>query len=71
MENELKMCKLVNNHSNVIKIIDNDISIYQKTVGTKKEVAFIIQELASGGELFDIILISGKFSENVARYYFK
>ena len=71
MENELKMCKLVNNHSNVIKIIDHDTSTYQKTIGTKKEVSFIVQELASGGELFDIILISGKFNENVARYYFK
>lgn len=31
---------------------------------------FIVQELASGGELFDVIVMTGSFSEEVARYYF-
>ena len=39
--------------------------------GTKKNVTYIVLELAGGGELFDFIAQSGKFTESIARYYFK
>ncbi len=44
---------------------------YEKTNGTKKNVTYIVLELAGGGELFDFIAQSGKFTESIARYYFK
>lgn len=35
-----------------------------------KEVEYIVLELVQGGELFDFVANSGRFSENVARFYF-
>jgi serine/threonine protein kinase len=35
-----------------------------------KLVTLIVQELAVGGELFNIVLHNGALSENIARYYF-
>jgi len=43
---------------------------YNKSSG-KKEVDYIVLELAKGGELFDFIAMTGAFDERVARYYFK
>ena len=37
---------------------------------TTKSVYYIVLELAKGGELFDFLAISGKFSEPMARYFF-
>ena len=39
--------------------------------GKSKEVSYICLEIAQGGELFDFIACSGKFSEEYARYFFK
>lgn len=39
--------------------------------GRTKNVAYIVQEMISGGELFDYIANSGAFSEEVCRFYFK
>jgi serine/threonine protein kinase len=44
---------------------------YIKANGKKKEVDYIVLELAAGGELFDFIVLSGRFDEPTARYYFK
>ena len=48
----------------------------ENTIMTKKDgstvpVAFIAQEPAMGGELFEHIYHTGPFSEAVCRYYFK
>lgn len=58
-------------HPNIIKLVSNGRSNYWKMNGKKKEVAFIVFELANGGELFTFIADTGRFSEPVARYYFK
>jgi hypothetical protein len=38
--------------------------------GKGKEVSYIVLEMAQGGELFDYIACSGRFSEELARYFF-
>lgn len=35
-----------------------------------KTVDYLVLELVNGGDLFDYIANSGRFSEDVARYYF-
>ena len=42
-----------------------------KKDGTSVQVAYIAQEMISGGELFDYVSFSGPFSEPIAKYYFK
>jgi serine/threonine protein kinase len=63
------MAKLTNLH--VISQIEYGNDIYKKASGVEKAVDYIILELALGGELFDFVANSGKFSESIARYYFK
>lgn len=36
-----------------------------------ESVLYIALELATGGELFDYVAQTGKFSEPIARFYFK
>ena len=43
----------------------------QKASGTTKNVAYIVQEMITGGELFDYIANTGAFTEEVCKYYFK
>lgn len=42
-----------------------------KKNGTQVQVAYIAQEMISGGELFDYVANSGAFSEQICKYYFK
>ena len=58
-------------HENVIQQIEYGTGTYQKLSGKSKEVSYIVLELALGGELFDFVAISGRFEENIARYFFK
>ena len=55
----------------MIELIEVGRGEFLKASGKKKQVFYIILELASGGELFDVVAISGKFDEPTARYYFK
>ena len=58
-------------HENIIKLLDfSDSDKLIKEDGTSKDVFYMALELASGGELFDYIAQTGKFSEPVARHYF-
>ena len=38
-----------------------------KSNGTIVEIAYIVQELIPGGELFDYVEITGPFSEQICR----
>jgi hypothetical protein len=60
-------------HPNIIRIIDFiEQAIVEKSNGQKYSAScIIIEEIATGGELFYFVLNSGFFSENLARYYFK
>ena len=58
-------------HDNVIGIVDSGRALYHDLSGNKRSVNFIVLELATGGELFDLIVKSGCFDETMARHYFK
>jgi len=58
-------------HKNIIKMFDVDWDCkYPQKNGKFKEILLLIIELAEGGELFDILSLTGAFSESVARTYF-
>jgi len=59
------------NHENIIQQIEYGVATYNKSNGKKKEVQYIVLELALGGEVFDFVAISGRFEEPLARYFFK
>lgn len=68
--NEVEVMKNLS-HPNIVNLLDfNDTAEYCKPNGVKAAVFYLALELANGGELFDFIAQTGKFSEKVARYYF-
>ena len=56
--------------ANIIEQIEYGIDTYKKSSGKSKTVSYIVLEIALGGELFDFVAISGRFSEPLARYFF-
>jgi len=44
---------------------------YVKKNGSSYKVVAIVMELVSGGEVFDYVKITGRFSEEIARIYFR
>ena len=59
-------------HSGFIKMIDFSYSaVYTDSNGNKLNVYYISLEYAKYGELFDIIVNTGSYSELIARYYFR
>lgn len=68
--NEVEVMKNLS-HPNIVNLLDFSASAeHVKANGVKTPVFFLALELAKGGELFDFIAQTGRFSENVARYYF-
>ena len=59
-------------HPNIVNLVDyfEDIEYTKKNGGQYKVVAIVL-ELVPGGELFEYLLNTGKFSEEVARTYFQ
>ncbi|RLN45163.1 hypothetical protein BBJ29_003329 [Phytophthora kernoviae] len=59
-------------HANVLRLLSvlDDVP-YAKKNGAQKQVIVIVLELATGGELFDFMMYTGCFSENIARAYFQ
>ena len=43
----------------------------RKANGTEKNVSYIVQELITGGELFQYIANTGAFDESICKFYFK
>jgi serine/threonine protein kinase len=60
----------IGNHTNVIQLLDKGVALYEKGKGKDEEVTYIVLEIAQGGELFDFIAQSGRFSEPLARHFF-
>lgn len=68
--NEIEVMKELS-HPNIVQLIDFSYDAeYKRPNGSKIKVFYIALELVSGGELFDFIAETGRFSESVARYYF-
>ena len=59
-------------HRNLPKLIKfcENATLHKKD-GQEVRVAYIVQELISGGELFDYIANSGRFSESVCKHVFR
>lgn len=63
-----KMLKL--QHNNILRLLHRGEGTYSKPSGSK-QVKYIVLELASTGELFDILATTGPLPDHIARYYFK
>ena len=59
-------------HPNIVNLIEysRDANV-EKEDGRKVPVICIALELATGGELFDYVALTGRFNETIARFYFK
>ena len=59
------------NHENLVKLVDvRENATYKKNDETSEQCFAIVLEYIGGGELFDFIADTGKFSEKVTRTYF-
>lgn len=59
-------------HPNIVNLLEYSREAFvEKDNGTKYPVICIALELATGGELFDYVAMTGKYEEPVARFYFK
>lgn len=58
-------------HMNIINQLEFGQEVYRKTNGKERQVSFIVLELAFGGELWDFLANSGRFNEQIARYFFR
>jgi len=69
--NEAKVMKQLD-HPNIIKLYEyNDKGIIEKSNGKRISVIYLVLELITGGELFEYVALTGRFSEKLARHYFK
>ncbi|CAD8124980.1 unnamed protein product [Paramecium sonneborni] len=60
------------NHPNLVNLIEFSNALpYRRKNGKIEQRVCIILELAQGGELFEYISLSGRFSQEVSRFYFK
>ena len=61
------------NHANIINIVNYyPQSVVVKEDGTKQDVnCIIVEELASGGEMFYFLQNTGKFEDKLCRYFFR
>jgi len=68
--NEVEIMKQLD-HPHILKLYDHsDKSHAVKAKGGKIDVNYLALEYADGGELFDYISMTGKFTEEQARYFF-
>jgi len=59
-------------HPHILNLVEFYEEIdYVKKNGTSYKVVAIVLELIPGGELFEYIVSSGRFSEEIARTYFQ
>lgn len=62
-------------HPNVLRAIEigENVLVYADNKKDTPQVMkkYIITEIADGGELFDWVVVGGKFGEPLARFYFK
>lgn len=71
VKTEVEALRAIAGHDNVINILDVGNASYEKGKGNDKMRDYMVLEIASGGELFDFIAMSGRFTEPLARYFFQ
>ena len=59
------------NHPSIIKMFDLKTGIYKSKSKAPRSITYAVIELATGGEIFDVIFHSKGFDEKLSRYYFK
>jgi len=58
-------------HPNILRLYDFEMSaIYPRKRGGSREIVWLALELAPGGELFDFLMYTGGFEEQIAASYF-
>jgi serine/threonine protein kinase len=58
-------------HPNILNMLEySKEGVVKKSNGISEAVIYIVLELAQGGELFDFVAQTGRYSEPVARFYF-
>lgn len=68
--NEAKIMSQLN-HPNMVRLYEySDKGLLEKASGKKVPVLYLILDLVTGGELFDYVAVSGRFSDKMARHYF-
>lgn len=69
LDNEVSVMKNLN-HRNIVKFIGMYYDrVYRSKKGKEKKVTYAVIELASKGEIFEVLFKVGPFNENMARYY--
>ena len=59
-------------HPNVVRLYEyNDKGVMIKKSGKERPVIYLVFDLITGGELFDYVAVSGRFSDKLARHYFR
>jgi serine/threonine protein kinase len=58
------------NHPNIVNLIEEGQAMLIHPKKESKKVDYIVLELVQGGELFDYVANSGRFTEPICRYYF-
>jgi len=59
-------------HKNVVQLYGSDTKAkFPEKDGSIRDTILVVLELATGGELFDYLMYTGKFEEKLARTYFR
>ena len=59
-------------HPSIIKMLEMKTGVYtSRKTGVQKSLTYAVIELATGGEIFDVIFHSKGFDENMTRFYFR
>ena len=59
-------------HPSIIKMLEMKTGVYtSRKTGVQKSLTYAVVELATGGEIFDVIFHSKGFDENLTRFYFR
>jgi len=70
VETEIQVMKKVS-HKNIIKLYAYNLNCpYEKNDKTRVNTVMLVLEMATGGELFDILYYCKNLPENIARMYF-
>ena len=69
--NEAKVMSQLD-HPNLVRLYEfSDKGVLAKRSGKNIPILYLIFDLITGGELFDYVAISGRFSDRLARHYFR